>query len=334
MISLIFFFLTFPLFICKSRKMSLNSITAFTVFLTVSITPCFAGDTHALSENEKERVHSALYFLIEAEEEIKRKKEKEQKKQLKLKKAQENLALAVMLEADEKTEEADEKPAVDAMQETYGKTKDPTWETVFNERNNSYVQTLFENDINLQEWIKRSPEVLFNAIQSENLEMLQFFVEKGAAINVARESALFSPLHYAIITRKKLGIITFLLDHPKINLRQTNVWGDNIFHIIFLGGVSGQTSKYRILQLLFQEKYFSKISDLLNTPNNHKETALDFAWKDESNRSPNRISLHPNRESLLLLEEKDALTFSNLSESHRRFFEEKIERSVCATEFL
>ena len=342
----------------------------YVVFLITTIfTPCFAGNsTDTLSKEKKEIIRSTLYSLIEAEQESERRQKEQKKKQIEWRDSMKRLALAAITQEEgedfEETEELNQKETTENSKESKKskeEEKSSKWKMVLNPKNNSYVQTLFENDENLQEWVKGSSELLFNVIRSNNLEMLEFFVEKGAIINAARESTLFSPLHFSIISKNKLEIIKFFLDHPEIDLRQTSVWGDNIFHMVFLGGIGkeARTNKISVLSLLFQEEYFLKISDLLNTPNNHKETALDLAWKDSpprpytkysdpltSNGSfydidfgityPHTINLYEMNASsarvIEMLKEKEALLFKDLPES-KKPPKQQMEGDVCATEF-
>ena len=122
-----------------------------------------------------------------------------------------------------------------------------------------------------------------------------------------------------------------------------------------------KSSKISILKLLLQEEYFSKISDLLNTPNNHKETALDCAWKNipppykkqsdpPTNNGlfydigPNGI-IYPhkinfdrmsvsNARIIEMLEKKGALLFKDLPENKQKPLPQQTEWDVCEPQFL
>ena len=331
----------------------------FTVFFTVAFTCGAEVNNTVLSKEKKEAVRSALYSLLESEEANEIKQNEEQKEQKESGDPMEKLALHVLKKKDEKTEESGEtkvsgeveKPKETKKSEEDKQSKetkkseedkqsketensegtgrsnrktDPRWRTVLDLRHNSYVKTLFQNEDKLKNWMKRNPELIFRAIQLDNFEMIQFFTEEGRMINAARELTHFSPLHFSIIACR-FNSIKFFLDHPEIDLRQKSVWGDNIFHIVFLSG--NQEEKLKIINLLFQSEYFSKISDLLNTPNDHNETPLDFYRRNEVY----------NEEIKTLLESKGALSFKRLSEIKAELLEKKkreqIENNPCATGF-
>ena len=190
---------------------------------------------------------------------------------------------------------------------------------VFNPENSSVVKSFFQNDESLLQWIKDSPELIYNAIQFGNLELVQFFVENGSSINAARETTHFSPLHFAIISFHP-DIIRWFLDHPQTNLRQTSVWGENLFHFVFLTGNQGKrqnrsvaqnrkSEKMQILDILFQPEYFVKISDLLNVPNHYNETVLDFARREGTGSNEKQI--------VSFLRRKGALSYEDLEKSRR-----------------
>ena len=233
-------------------------MTAFTAGFILSFA-CWAESASALSIKEKEIVRNTLYSLLESEESL----ELEEKK-----------------EGQGSTQ--------------YSNTVDPRWQRVLNVKHNSYVKTLFQDEPRLQEWIKKSSEPFFLAIQVGNLKMIRFFADEKGMINAARMSTLFSPLHFSIITGQ-MDIIKFFLDHPKTDLRQTSVWGENIFHFVFLSSALTAKDALQLLNLLFQPKYFSKISDLLNDSNDYNETPLDFYLKNKAANT--RTGRPPNKES-------------------------------------
>ena len=177
----------------------------------------------------------------------------------------------------------------------------PKWESVFNVNNSSYIKQVFEEDPKLLAWIGKNAESLFFAIKFNNMEMVRFFDEKKIG-NLLREETLFNPLQFAIIVQR-LEIIKFFLDKPETDLRHRNIWGDNIFHAVFLGGDNKRdkscASKIAILELLFHADYFHQISHLLNAPNHQNETPLDFALKDAKSSS--------GKELVKLLRKKGAL---------------------------
>ena len=192
-------------------------------------------------------------------------------------------------------------------------------QSVFDPKNSSAVKNLFQNDKNLLQWIKDNPELIYGAIQFGNLELVRFFVENGGSINAARKVTHFSPLHFAIISFRP-DIIRWFLDHPQTDLRQTSVWGENLFHFVFLTGnkrrrqggsvaQNGKNGKMQILDILFQPEYFVKIFDLLNVPNHHNETVLDFARNEGTGSNEKRI--------VSFLRSNGALSYGELEESGR-----------------
>ena len=119
--------------------------------------------------------------------------------------------------------------------------------------------------------------------------MIRFFAFQGNFINKPKETTKFTPWMLAFMSRFE-DIILYFLNHPQTNLRQTNVWGDNIFHIIFL--VSGERGvlqnrkklgRIDVLNLIFQPEYFSKVHDLLIAKNKNGETPMDFALREKKN---------------------------------------------------
>ena len=194
--------------------------------------------------------------------------------------------------------------------------QDHSQQVVFDPKNSSAVKSVFENDGVLLQWIKDNPELIYSAIQFGNLDLVRFFVENGGSINAARRTTHFSPLHFAVISFQP-NIIIYFLDHPQTDLKQKSVWGDHLFHFVFLMGDAGKTTghpgaqegksrKKQILDILFQPEYFPKISDLINTPNHHKETVLDFAVSDAMYRKGRIVDF---------LRDKGALLYKELEES-------------------
>ena len=263
---------------------------------------CFAESVgSALSEESKKEAREALYFLLDLDE-----SEKNHKKIQKRAEHQENpiekLLNMIMKKGEYKEIDnldktkglaEDTKGMGDLEQEKsrYSEMVNLKWKTVMAANKSSYVISLFQEDERLMDWIKRSAEPLYHAIQYGKLDLVRFFVKNSKMINAARESTHFSPLHVAILSLR-LGLIQFFLDHPDTNLRQTNIWGENIFHTVFLTGeaqkgkkrteyTKEKVNKLEILRFLFQPKYFVKVFDLLNSPNHYNETPLDFAERDD-----------------------------------------------------
>ena len=313
---------------------------------TIATFTCFAkGDKKELSEEVKKTVRSNLYSLLESDEARKRNRTEKRREQRELRERIRKMLSAMedidkYIEDSIKTEASKEAGDSEELEEEWvlNYKKDTRLKSVFAVRNSSYVKTLVQNDSRLREWIKKNPEMLFFAIQFGNLDLVRFFVEEGGMINAVREFTHFSPLHMAIIAARP-RIIQFFLDHPETNLRQKSIWGNNIFHIVFFSGPQGdkgpqkqgekKANRLRVLEILFQEEYFSKISDLLNTPSSHSETALDFALGDE---------MHKKKEVIALLRSKKALRFEELPENQMESLERRNTQKIysypiCAAQF-
>ena len=152
-------------------------------------------------------------------------------------------------------------------------------QTFKNTKNNPYIKELFLTDKKLFTWMTESSEALFYSISHENLDMVKF-VSSQDNINLTDNlSSLPAVLFSIVIGDTK--IIRYLLDHPSTNLNAVDESENNLFHYIFFssGGSSGKTD---IASLFLEEKYFKKISHLLNKPNHFKETPLDFALRDNN----------------------------------------------------
>ena len=191
------------------------------------------------------------------------------------------------------------------------------WEVILNPFT-PFPAELFENDPKLMEWIKTSPEPLYYAVKFGNIPAITFFGENGKW-DWKRGSMKLSPLHFSMITGDgfDIKIVEFFLNHPKTNLEATNVWGENLFHMIFSAGVH----KPQLLNLLFQPKYFVKISHLLNKTNNFNETPLDVASNGRYGSQEKAIAL---------LEKQGALSSQDIAtikkSNEEREFNESLQR--------
>ena len=241
----------------------------------------------ALSENDKQKTRDALHYLAKEDERARKARER-----LEERKNPDNM-LQNLLQAVAEKEAKGPKNAYSledpAAERAHNKTKSQ-WRIVLHEDRSAYVITLFQEEKKLADWLKTSSEPLFNAVQFGNVELTRFFVEESGMINAARESTHFSPLQTAVISGRR-AVVQFLLDHPDIDARHTNIWGENIFHTVFLAGAESgfnkeqadkKSSKLEMLRFLFQPKYFLRIFDLLITPNLYNETPLDLAKNDDA----------------------------------------------------
>ena len=296
----------------------------------------------ALSESDKQKIRAALYFLLESDKTAKKRAEQLRRKKKARKDPERNLYQAIFGSEAKEAEESEESAGLEQSQgseEPAEKAADALdsmaadrihdrikskWKFVLKESVSAYVMTLFQEDKRLADWIKKSSEPLFYAVQLGALNLIKFLVsqEKGM-INAVRESTRFSLLHTAVISGR-LSVIQFLLDHPDIDIRQTNVWGENIFHAVFLAGwefgdseqPEKKSSKLEVLRFLFQPKYFLRISDVLIAPNIYNETALDFAKNDDG---PKKREIQKLTERKTLL----ALRLKELTEEEREVLRKK-----------
>ena len=196
-----------------------------------------------------------------------------------------------------------------------------TWRAIFHVKNNPYLKELFLIDLRLFDWIEESPEPLYAAISSGNLDMIKFFAEYGK-ISLIREGAKFGPLQFSIIAQKP-AIEGFFLNHPATDFNQKSVWGDNLFHSVFLGFHKVRVTRSQLLELLLHPDHFPKVEHLLNIPNDSNETVLDSAYNDNS----------PDRErNIGLLREKGALRFGELPESEKTEYQKRNQQRIQAIE--
>ena len=319
------------------------------VCFTMMAFTCFAekNNREILSAKEKKEVRSSLYFLWGLDEAKEKKRTEKLKQQEELREQINRLLEAIKTvdeereesegieDSDEITEEEEDSDKIEGKKTT-NEEHESKLANILAIKNSSYVITLFQRNEKLRKWLKRSPELIHLAIQFGNLDLIRFFSERGGLINAAREISDFSPLHTAIIARR-LSVIQFFLDHPKTNLGQKSVWGDNLFHMVSLIGPQNQgdkkdrgqskekkVDKLEIFNLLFQPGYFLRIFDLLIAPNNHNETVLDFARRDD---------MPKKREIIKLLERKIklALQFKELPEEELKALQLKVRSEMGVT---
>ncbi len=161
------------------------------------------------------------------------------------------------------------------------------WKIVFGDsKHNSYAQDLLKSK-KFSLWAQHDLNPLFFAMQFENMDMVKFLSEKEDVFSRFKERYKEPILFHAIMVQN-LEIIEFFLNHPEIDLTDKDSSQDNIFHFIFLGPYH-KNMKAEVVQLLFQEKYFSKISHLLNEPNGAGSTAFDYFLRDQSRYSESQI---------------------------------------------
>ena len=152
------------------------------------------------------------------------------------------------------------------------------WKKIIgNKKNTSYIKELFRNIETLSSWIEKNPYMLYLSLRFENRELAEFFAENGSM--GPQDPLVPNPLFFSIITQD-IEAIKFFFRHPKTDWEAVNVWEDNLFHGVLL---SFSPHYKEVLNLLFHEDYFPKISHLLNKPNKFGETVFDLALKELEN---------------------------------------------------
>ena len=159
---------------------------------------------------------------------------------------------------------------------------------IFAPANTSLLKDLFENDLRLSHWMKTSSAPLFAAIQADNVDMIQFFETKQESVLVKKYNNIY-PVQLAVIV-PSIKAMRFFFNHPAVNLDVVNMFGDNLFHVIFLG-VGPEKSKLKVAQVFFHNDYFPKVAHLLNIPNADGEAPMDLALREAKTPVTERVAL-------------------------------------------
>ena len=152
------------------------------------------------------------------------------------------------------------------------------WKDLFDTQNTKYFQRMLDNGNNIFSLTTRGTKNTFLhfIVGFENLDLVKLFPEH-MDINVKNSEGFTSFLSSIII--QNVEIIEFFLDHSDTDLSAKDVLGNNVFHIVFFGSRVAKERK-RILDLLFKEEHFTKISHLLNEKNKDGQTALDLLYRE------------------------------------------------------
>lgn len=187
------------------------------------------------------------------------------------------------------------------------------WKNVLDPYNTFFLIEFFEIDLKLTEWLNVSSEPFYNAIKSGNLSAIRLFGERGRW-NWEIGSMKLSPLHFSMILNDgfNMEIVDFFLNHPKTNLEAKTIFGENLFHVIFL---APPRRRIHLIDLLFQREYFQKISHLLNKPNNFGETPFDVAIKARSKEN-SKIVAFMKKEGALSSQDMKTLIFEKIQNSY------------------
>ena len=118
--------------------------------------------------------------------------------------------------------------------------------------------------------------LLHLAVINNNLEIVKFLAEFKELIN-QEDSTGFSPLLLAMIGARNIDIFEFLLTHPDVNTTVKDIWGDNIFHYVFL---ARSKNRKKILDLLFKHLDSDMVSSLINSVNNKGESPFNYFIRD------------------------------------------------------
>ena len=233
----------------------LKYLICFIVLIFIS--PCFSDSEDALSQKKKDIIYSVLSHLM---------KEAQIEKPVK------------------EDEEDEENPRGIAKKRKVGDkyySSQEEWQVVFGEQEyNDYVKKLFRSK-EFSSWIKQDIEPLFFAIHFRNEEMVRFLSKRKGIIHQFKRIYTY-PALFAGIINEDLKIIKFFFNHPETNLSDKDSSNSNMFHYIFfgLGYPIKIHKKSETTALLFNKKYFAKISHLLNEVNNWGATPFDYFLRD------------------------------------------------------
>ena len=228
-------------------------------------------NANGLSLNKKQQIRHALNYL-RTEDQIK-----------------DSIKNQKLVEGIDETLKEKEKEKVERERIKYRINKaHKSWEVVLGDpKYNVYVKAIFqEGDFIL--WKAQSPDPLYFAIKFKNIEMVKFFSKLEWMLDPFIKRHEYPPWGYAIMTQN-MEIIRFYLDNY-LDLISTfkDARGLNIFHYIFMDieRKKNEDKKDKISELLFEEKYFSRISHLLNETNGTGATVFDFILRDTMPSKP------------------------------------------------
>ena len=157
------------------------------------------------------------------------------------------------------------------------------WEIVLGDpKYNAYVKDLFQKE-DFALWMAKSPDPLFSAIQSGSIEMVRFFSKPEGIFNLFMQRHMYFPWGVAIIIQN-IEVIKFYLNNYSTDITMKDAQLLNVFHYVFLGASANghKDKKKEIAELFFEKRYFSRISHLLNEPNNTGATTFDYLLRDTS----------------------------------------------------
>ena len=84
---------------------------------------------------------------------------------------------------------------------------------------------------------------------------------------------------------QNMEMLKFYLDNYPEDVKRKDSQHLSLFHYIFIGSRTNSSTKNKkdeILRLLFEDRYFSNISHLLNEVNDIDATAFDYFLRDDS----------------------------------------------------
>ena len=149
---------------------------------------------------------------------------------------------------------------------------------VFSQKNEFFlIEAIADYPILLKFTTQRDQKNLLHlAVINNNLEIVKFLAKFKELIN-QEDSTGFSPLLLAMTGAHNIDIFEFLLTHPDVNTTIKDIWGDNIFHFVFLA--QGKNRK-KILDLLFKHLDSDMVSSLINSVNNEGESPFNYLIRD------------------------------------------------------
>lgn len=175
---------------------------------------------------------------------------------------------------------------------------------LFAPSNTALLKDVFENNQELSDWMRKSAGPLFSAIQADNVDMIRFFEQRQGSVLLKKYGELYA-VQLAVIV-PSLNAIRYFFNHSAIDLSVVNMFGDNLFHLIFLGSGTAN-SKLAVLRMFLHDTYFPKVAHLLNKPNFNNETPLDSGLKEEKTVSKEKMILSMLKKEAVALTETELL---------------------------
>ncbi|MCZ0931796.1 MAG: hypothetical protein OXJ52_01415 [Oligoflexia bacterium] len=150
---------------------------------------------------------------------------------------------------------------------------------IFSKENEGFFKQVITDSPGLLEFRSERDQknFLHFAAISNNLEIVKFLAGFKQLIN-QKDSIGFNPLLLAMTGARDLDIFEFLLALPDTDTSIEDIWGDNIFHYVFL--VQSNKKRAKVLDLLFEYFDSNLISALINSVNHNGESSFNYLIRD------------------------------------------------------